>query len=85
MTISIRNPEAESLARELAQASGKNITDVVLEALRGYREHQHEQQGRQSPLSKRLLAIGAHCARLPDLDARSADEIMGYDERGLPA
>jgi antitoxin VapB len=32
-----------------------------------------------------IMAIAAHCAALPDLDTRTADEIMGYDEFGLPA
>ena len=32
-----------------------------------------------------LMAIARHCAALPLLDARSADEILGYDETGLPA
>ena len=35
-------------------------------------------------LSAGILAIGRRRAALPDLDARSADEIPGYDEHGLP-
>jgi hypothetical protein len=35
-------------------------------------------------LAAELLEIGARCAALPDLDAGSADEIIGYDEHGLP-
>ena len=35
-------------------------------------------------LVEEIMAIGKHCAALPLLDARSADEIIGYDERGLP-
>jgi antitoxin VapB len=31
-----------------------------------------------------LLEIGRRCAGLPELDARSADEIIGYDEHGIP-
>jgi antitoxin VapB len=31
-----------------------------------------------------IMDIGRHCASLPLLDARSADEIIGYDEHGLP-
>jgi hypothetical protein len=31
-----------------------------------------------------LMEIGARCAVLPDLDTRSAEEILGYDENGLP-
>jgi antitoxin VapB len=31
-----------------------------------------------------LMAIANHCASLPVLDDRSEDEIMGWDENGLP-
>ena len=30
-----------------------------------------------------LLEIGKRCAALPELDPRSAEEILGYDEQGL--
>ena len=29
-----------------------------------------------------ILEISERCAALPDLDTRSSDEIVGYDERG---
>jgi len=32
----------------------------------------------------RLDAISRHCARLPRRDDRSADEVLGYDDHGLP-
>jgi antitoxin VapB len=35
-------------------------------------------------LADELKAIAEHCANLPVLDARSADQILGYDEHGLP-
>ncbi len=31
-----------------------------------------------------VMEIGRHCALLPLLDERPADEILGYDENGLP-
>jgi hypothetical protein len=34
-------------------------------------------------LAERLLEIGRHCTTLPDLDARSPDEIVGYDDTGM--
>ena len=34
-------------------------------------------------LVEEIMAIGKHCAALPLLDARSADQIIGYGERGL--
>ena len=31
-----------------------------------------------------LDEIALHCSTLPVLDRRSAEDIMGYDENGLP-
>jgi len=44
------------------------------------------EEGKRSAgrLEDELLAIGRRCAALPDLDRRSPDEILGYDEVGLP-
>ncbi len=36
-------------------------------------------------LADRLVAIGRECAALPVFDERDDDEILGYDERGLPS
>ena len=35
-------------------------------------------------LADELDRIARHCASLPRRDPRSADEILGYDDRGLP-
>lgn len=35
-------------------------------------------------VAKRMQEIGANCSRLPILDARNSDEILGYNEIGLP-
>ena len=35
-------------------------------------------------LADELEEIAEHCANLPVLDARRAEEILGYDERGIP-
>ena len=39
---------------------------------------------RERRLADELDEIALHCARLPVRDPRSADEILGYDEHGLP-
>lgn len=41
-----------------------------------------EQSGR--PLADDLDQIALHCSRLPVRDPRTPDEILGYDEHGLP-
>jgi hypothetical protein len=35
-------------------------------------------------LAQQLKALGRDCAALPDFDTRSADEIIGYDDLGVP-
>lgn len=36
------------------------------------------------PLADELDKIALHCSRLPVRDSRTPDEILGYDEHGLP-
>lgn len=36
------------------------------------------------PLADELDRIALHCSRLPVRDSRTPDEILGYDEHGLP-
>lgn len=83
MALNIRNPETERLAAELARLSGKSKTQAVTDALR-----EQLKSLRRPPAGPRLAdeldAIALHCARLPQGDDRKAEEILGYDELGLP-
>lgn len=83
MALNIRNPEAERLAAELARHTGETKTEAVAQALRERLARVRRDQAKSS-LVDELEAIAAQCAALPVLDARGADEILGYDERGLP-
>ena len=82
MALNIKNPEADDLARALAQSTGRTITDAVIYALR---EQLRREQGRSArpDLVEDLMQIGRHCASLPDLDTRTEEEILGYNERGI--
>lgn len=55
MTLSIRNPEADSLARRLAQLEETNITDAVMVALKEAIQRRVRQE-RPSETAQRLLA-----------------------------
>ncbi len=81
MVLRIEDPEAERLARELAQERGTTLTEAVVFALS---DALRRARGRRKSESLRaaILEISERCSRLRDLDARSADEILGYDERG---
>ena len=82
MALSIKNPEADRLARELAAATGETITEAVLGAIRArlVRETGWTPEGARMAIRR----IQADLAQAPVLDDRKADEIVGYDEHGLP-
>jgi antitoxin VapB len=79
MALSIKHPEADRLARQLAAQTGESLTDAVPTALR---ERLIREQGRTTTprLRDELRAIRHRCAQLPVLDTRSPGEILGYDE-----
>lgn len=82
MALSIKNDEADRLARELAEATGETITDAILEALR---ERLARERAKRGPgIAARLRRLAQDVAALPVVDDRSADEILDYDDRGLP-
>ena len=82
MALSIKNPEVEQLARDLAAKTGETITDAVMVALRERLARQEDD--RRAFKTRRLREISEMGRKLPHLDTRSIDEIMGYDEIGLP-
>ena len=83
MALNIKDPATEHSVRELAAETGEGITTAVRKAVEDRLLRVRRARSKRN-LRDELLAIGAHCASLPDLDARSADEILGYDDRGLP-
>ncbi len=83
MALNIRNAETEKLAAALARITGETKTEAVTQALRDRLARlRRERTGRS--LADELDEIALGCARRPVLDSRSPDEILGYDELGLP-
>jgi antitoxin VapB len=83
MPLNIKDAATEKFVRELAAAAGESVTTAVRRAAEERLQRVRRQQSGRS-LAAELLEIGRRCAALPDLDARTADEILGYDEHGLP-
>jgi antitoxin VapB len=85
MALHINNARANQLARKLAASTGETLTDAVTKAL-------EERLARQDARSEALRIAGKELIRriaeefraLPVLDDRPADEILGYDQNGLP-
>ena len=84
MALSIKNPEVERLARELATKTHESMTDAVLIALRERLARQVSDHDRDR-FVERLRRIGEDVRAYLVVDPRSDDEILGYDEHGLPA
>lgn len=82
--------DTESLARKLAEIKGKPLPAIVKEAIEasaaaaGVHVDRHAQRPSRGELLARMIEITSEISRLPVLDARSAEEIVGYDDHGLP-
>lgn len=84
MALSIRNKRAEAAAREVARVTGESLTTAILRSLED-RLARIRGRPQAADLAEQFLDIGRRCAALPDLDARSADEIIGYRKDGTVA
>ncbi len=85
MAINIKNSDAEALLREIASATGKGITETVHDLLRQEAERLRAEQARDFDIRlQRLEEISRRAAAMIPPDAPSPDEIIGYDEWGLP-
>jgi antitoxin VapB len=82
MALHIQDPETDKLARELSAATGETITQAVNIALRD-RISKVVPAPTEEEYIARITAITDRLAKLPVLDNRTADEIIGYNEHGL--
>ncbi len=83
MPLSIKNEITERLARDLASKAGETLTEAIQKSLEERlarmkkRRASHVTIGQIEELLRRVDA-------LPTLDSRPEDEILGYDEHGIP-
>jgi antitoxin VapB len=84
MALNFKNPETEKLARELARRRGQGITEAVTDVLRREVERERTKPRRNDVAERRrrIDEIVERFNKLPVLDDRSADEIIGYNEHG---
>lgn len=80
MALNIKDPETDRLARELAGLTGETITVALKRAV----EDRISAVRVASEPRKDLSDIIARGRARRTADDRPADEILGYDSRGLP-
>lgn len=84
MPLNIKDEHTDRLARELAQATGESLTTAVRTAVEERLARVGNDERRQRRISQDLDELVERVARRPVLDGRTADEIIGYDEHGVP-
>lgn len=84
MALNIKNPATVALADELARRQGISKAAAIHEALSERLHRQGYGDVAQARLLNELRAIRERVDRLPELDNRSDEEIIGYDEHGIP-
>ena len=78
-TLYIKNPAAHRLAEQVSKRMGVTLSDAVIAAL----EDKLDKTGR--PLNRANVdALCAKIGALPVVDARTPEEILGYDDLGIP-
>jgi antitoxin VapB len=83
MALSIKDPETERLARNLAQLTGESITTATRRAIEE-RLRRVGGRSRRAALLEEMAEIRRRWSAMPVLDDRAPEEIPGYDEYGLP-
>jgi len=84
MALNIKNAETEKLARDLARLRRQGITEALTAVLRREveRERRKPRRDDKEKFHRDIDAIVQEVKKLPVLDDRPADEILGYNEQG---
>lgn len=84
MALNIKDAETDRLARELAAATGESITVAARRAIEERLARVRARSARQ-PAAEELRALILRGRARTVLDDRTADEILGYGDHGLPS
>ncbi len=85
MPIIIKREDTVRLARTLKQKTGLPMTRIIHAALEEHMRHMGNAVAARDRQLAEMRAISRRVAQLPDRDTRSANDIVGYDENGLPS
>lgn len=79
MALNIKSPATEQVVRDLAKRTGLSITEAVHQAAveKLHRIDEDREKRRQA-----LYEIIERSRALPNLDPRTDDEILGYNDKG---
>ncbi len=83
MALNIKDEETDKLAREVAERAGESLTEAIRIALQ---ERLQRLSGRSRAATQRekIYEILERVDALPRKTDPTDDEILGYDEHGIP-
>jgi len=82
MPLELKSAKADALARELATATGEDVETAVERAIE--ERLARIPRRKRTPKPSDIHAIFDRLAQMSVLDARTPEEIIGYDENGVP-
>ena len=83
MALSIKNPDVDQMARELAEITGESLTDAIANALKERLEREAGKRNRNR-FREDIHRIQQRISRLDHQIKLSDEDIIGYDEAGIP-
>lgn len=83
VAMSIKNDETERLARQVAHETGESLTEAIQKALQE-RWERLKARRRSQVLADQVDDLLRRVDALPTLDSRPDDEILSYDQHGMP-
>lgn len=86
MGLSIKNEDVERMVREIATRRGVSMTEALRQVLG--EEVERQRLAREADIKAKVQAvreIARRVAAMPDVSVLTDDEILGYDENGIPS
>jgi antitoxin VapB len=83
MALHINNPAVEQEIRALAADTGETLTEAIGTAVRE-RRRKLRSKVHDPDVYEKIMAIARHAAALPRNNTMTDEELLGYDENGLP-
>lgn len=83
MDIHISSPRVEQLAREVIARTGESLTQALITALEE-RLERIRRRNLASDTFHEIMKISKRCRSLPDHDLRSSEDILDYNDWGIP-
>ena len=84
MSLNIKNPATVALVDELARRQGISKTAAIHQALTEQLHRLGYDDVPKDRMLDELRAIRKRVARLPELETRTDEEIVGFDDQGIP-